>query len=192
MISLSSNVSDGLNANASPAWVIRLILDSDVLLWSSIPFQEVDENVPVVGKYPLSGGLSEISQSIDISEGGNLAAVGNCSLAVNEFANASGTHTEYLPQVGGTELLNRVVQIGIAYPASGNVSLATDVVWLYSGVVSDYNSNRTTLSLDVIGETNKKGVKKDRESVKRVGGANNARTNGKRAKYYRISWAVGY
>lgn len=151
MISLSSNVSDGLNANASPAWVIRLILDSDVLLWSSIPFQEVDENVPVVGKYPLSGGLSEISQSIDISEGGNLAAVGNCSLAVNEFANASGTHTEYLPQVGGTELLNRVVQIGIAYPASGNVSLATDVVWLYSGVVSDYNSNRTTLSLDVIG-----------------------------------------
>ena len=68
MISLSSNVSDGLNANASPAWVIRLILDSDVLLWSSIPFQEVDENVPVVGKYPLSSVLEifKTSEAIEV------------------------------------------------------------------------------------------------------------------------------
>ena len=166
MITLTSNLNTAFNTTKGLTWIVKLTLDDATRYWASeivtISSQEY------VGRFIVD--VAEIDQSVDISIGGGLASVGNASLELNEIVTQNGLHRDFKPQSAGTELLNRTAEIGCIYNF-GSLS-TTDIVWLYKGVIDDYNLAIEGIGLDVVGAREVETLDLPRELVNKTDYAN--------------------
>jgi len=148
MITPSTKVATGLNGNLTMTWLVRVTLDASTKRWASTPVT-ISSNA-WVGQVPLKGGLTSIDQSIDITQGGGVTTVGNCTADLNEIVQAGGYHTDFLPQSGGEQWVNRLFEVGIIYNDGGTLA-ETDITWLYVGVIDAVDFAKQKVTLDVIG-----------------------------------------
>lgn len=161
MITLTSNVNKAFDTVKGLAWIVKLTLDDATRYWSS-------ENITIssqeyVGRFILQNGVDSIDSLVDTSIGGGLASIGNTSLSLNEIITQNGLHRDFKPQSAGTELINRAVEIGCVYNF-GSLS-TTDIVWLYSGVIDDFNYSIDKLNLDVVAAREIDSLNLPRETV---------------------------
>lgn len=148
MITFPAKVNTGLNGNFKMTWVVQALFDLGTRYWASMPCTISGQAYD--GVYISFGGVGEIETSVNILDGGNFAAVGNCSLTLNEIATVAGVHSEIAPQEITEEIANREVKIGVIYN-DGGVLATTDIAWLYDGVIEDWSSVRQSLELQIIG-----------------------------------------
>jgi len=130
--------------------VLKIELEDRALYFSDTLDKITLSGIDFDGKVLYKGSLSDLTEYVDISEGGGIGTVGHFSFSIARYNTYTGTSNfinDFFPATGQPLLTSKTVDVGIVW--TGATSLE-DITWLKRYGIEDHSWSDTQLNLSCI------------------------------------------